>query len=272
MNKKIILMAFLAGILSVSCEYWEDEIDKKTSERNITEPIFEDLSVLEIPEMDFPHGTIIIDGEKKKKPFSIGKFKAGERITFQIQGRALNPRIGEEYVQQTSSHWITVKCTSFDIHNRKLRHFPSPICHDDYEQGTCEMKYRDFHGWEEHPLMIPSTVLDLKIRVSIDGNLYPLGDFLGWDGDTIRTEFTVSEGMIKNSFKSEILLIYHEPDSSKLGSVKSGFMGFGRCPGKTGKKVYNFTHNGDETQREHPQEIIEYTIDVFLEQEENQNE
>ena len=46
--------------------------------------------------------------------------------------------------------------------------------------------------------------------------------------------------------------------------MTSGFLGFGKCPGRTGEDVRGFTHRGHEIRSEHPVEEIEYTIDVII--------
>ena len=176
----------------------------------------------------------------------------------------LRPRVGEEYVREVPSQWKEEKCR--ETGRPDDYGYPEIDCEEIEKDGLCEIKYRNFLGLDESPLEFdPEDREPSRIQIVIGSNTYRPEKTIHRTPTKIVLAFTVAPGMVPPGQSRELSIEPPPPQKSEARTVKSGFMGFGKCPGRTDKSNYGFIHRGHEIQSEHPAEKTEYTIDVIIE-------
>ena len=200
---------------------------------------------------------------RAQSPGSPGPVRPGDRILIRLAGKVLRPRVGDEYVKRIPSRWREEDCR--ETGRQDDQGYPEEKCVEVPVTGTCEIKYRDFHGMDESPLTFPPDVEPPGIKIAIGQNTYRPKKIIRRTPAEMILAFTVAPEMIPDGGAAEAAVLPPAPGNDPVETVKYGFMGFGECPGRTDRDAYGFTHAGHEIQSEHPAEKIEYTIDAIIE-------
>ena len=197
--------------------------------------------------------------ESAVKPVRV--VRPGERILIRISGKVLRVRVGKEYVKRVPSRWSVEECVPIT----RWDDDPYENCYESIERGVCEIRYRDFLGLEESPLEFLKDTEPPKIDLAIGGNTYRPQKIIHHAPLEMVLAFTVAPEMVPNGESAELIITPPRPEKDQVETIKTGFVGFGKCPNRTEKKAHDFTHKGHEIQVERPLERIEYIIDVIIE-------
>ena len=216
---------------------------------------------------DFPNADpddIALAGAILENPAPAGTVRPGDRVLIRLSGKILRPRVGGEYVKSVRSRWREEDC--WETGRQDDGGYPEEKCIEVPVTGTCEIRYRDFHGMDESPMLFsPADTEPPGIKIAVGENTYRPRKTIRHAPREIVLEFAVTPEMIPDGEAAELVIIPPEPRKGRTETVKYGFMGFGKCPGRTDGSAHGFTHSGHEIQSEHPSTRTEYTVDVVVE-------
>lgn len=183
--------------------------------------------------------------------------KDGNLLRITISGKKYTPQFSRVRDVSLQSRWIEKKCIKIPIPSmsgsKKKKH-----CFKIPRKGTCILRYRDYLKEKEERLYFSNKSKDFRIKLKLGGNKYSLGKVINSKGFLVTTEFKVSEEMIRDTNKLELVII----PLNKPKNIKTGFIGYGPCQGKGQRR---FTVGGNKSSRNISNKIrSEYKIQIDL--------
>ena len=167
----------------------------------------------------------------------IADLNAKETLIITFNGKLSSPVFSHVYQRNYPSGWTDRECEILDRPCRRCEFLKRKICWDRRRSGRCNLKYRNFDGFNEQDIIFSENLNKTKLRIRIGNNLYPLGKIVSYSGVSITTEFKVSKEMIQESNEAYLSII---PDTNH-GNIRIGFLGYGSCFGHGKRK---FSHGG----------------------------
>ena len=249
-------LVFLTAVMLFSCGI--DIADKEQDPQNPTERTQEQGDDVPAPVPFFAdmlerYGPVI-EGAIFKKPLLVGEAKEGDRILLRLSARRMVPDIGDEEIVSFDSHHLFEDCPTVD-------HYNNNQCSMEHQEGVCEVRYRQYHGLEKEPLNFLDQSKIPQIQIAIGENRYQLEKVIRREEFFMVMEFNIAPAMVSRTESNRLILHPPTVDKNAVETVKSGFMGFQKCPTHT---EYGFTCDGCQRRQEHPGETIEYTLDVIV--------
>ena len=209
-----------------------------------------------------------IDKAGLKEPLAVGEVWPGDRVLIRLTGKSVRPVAGDEYGWTAKSQWSVNKCrTPKGV--RATGPDPHSDCYNEIQSGSCRLKYRNRIGWDESDMDFSDLSEENRIRIGIGEKPRYLGKIIHSDRAEMVIEFVVTARMLEEKQTDQLVL--HPPRAilPEAEKIRFGFMGFGNCPDRLRRDVRNFRHNGHEVPEYAPAERMEYTIDIIIKPDNN---
>jgi len=171
--------------------------------------------------------TLLHKGEVTQK-VELGTLRAGDVLTFEIEGVKVTPKFSQIYTRTYASSWIKHIC--FPWKNRGQRCFDFPL------NGFCEHNQRDKQKDNRENIKISNDLKGLRLRLKIGNAIFGLGEVVKREGDKTTLRLKINPAMLETGDFAELVVEQYPPYT-----IKVGFQGFGKCDGH-GEK--NFVTSG----------------------------
>jgi hypothetical protein len=219
---KSLLIVGSLGLLASCGENWDKEPDEMIDHPRPAPTVYYEP---------------VLESELVTSDKYIADLKANETLVITFAGKVSTPLFSPIYQRSYPSGWIDRECEIFGPICRRCDLLKRRVCWDRRRSGSCNLKYRNFDGVNEHDIIFTENLNETKLRVRIGRNLYPLGKIISYSAVSVTTEFKVSEEMILESSEAYLSII---PDTNH-GHIRVGFLGYGSCFGHGRRK---FSHGG----------------------------